>query len=249
MIGTISWTSSRRGFECGAPSSIPMKDARGNPRLEDSRFSESWGSWTSLVGCELEFLKDAVATNWGRWACRTDGWDDRQTKIAARCRNLVLLSWSKSIPLLLLAEARLALDFSGGPSNGLVLVISSKYLVILASPTSRCDEISGTGGGASLSLSPTLRPSLLASCFFLLLLRLPFEGIVCVTRWRPSGARSLEEKLEHVLHSVGRSEVDNGTCSRSFGQKKEGRTRPRYSSYIYMLLHYPCWLPEACTYL
>jgi hypothetical protein len=40
MTGTMSRTSSKRGFECGASSSIPTKDARGKPRLVDSRFSE-----------------------------------------------------------------------------------------------------------------------------------------------------------------------------------------------------------------
>ena len=86
------------------------------------------------------------------------------------------------MPLPQLVGTRLASEFSWSPSVVLVLAISSKYLVILAKPTSRCDEISGSSGGALLSLSPALLPFLLASCLFLLLLRLLFEGVACAAR-------------------------------------------------------------------
>jgi hypothetical protein len=73
-------------------------------------------------------------------------------------------------------------DFSWRPSAVLILLISSRYLVILVNPTSKYDEISGTGGGASLWFSPALLPPLLASCLFLFLLRLPFEEAACIAR-------------------------------------------------------------------
>jgi len=76
----------------------------------------------------------------------------------------------------------MASEFLWGPSAILLLEINSKYRVILANPTSICDEMSGADDAPSTSLSPALLPFLLTSRLFLFLKRLPFEAFIHVAR-------------------------------------------------------------------
>jgi len=193
---------STRAWEFGALSIRPRKDTRGSPRASHNRSSQPFGNWTSLVGSMPGYARDAVATSWGRCACKIVGWEDRETNTAAK--------YGADDWLEVVAWAEPWISVSRDPSTkfwGLIVEwiwpgllfceVVSILLVMVFKPTAMKEEIFG---GVKLA---GLGSASFSSLLFRFLILFPLDRVMWLERYFPIG----ESKLWAVSLKIASDEV------------------------------------------